>query len=147
MQHIPPRERPLSTIVYGVFGFSFHIALRFTLLVYSPPGTKSQIAIAMGIENTGLLWTFRGSRKSTSGLIYYLFGSPVSWKSCIQSIVTLSSTEAEYVAMTEAVKEGIWLKHLVNQLGIPAQNIELHADSQAAIQLALSFTQGPNTLT
>lgn len=49
-----------------------------------------------------------GSSRSTSGLVYYLYGSPVSWRSSLQPLVTLSTTESEYVAITECIKEGIW---------------------------------------
>ena len=45
-------------------------------------------------------------------------GSVVSWKAILQPTVTLSTTEAEYMALTEAAKEGIWLKGLVSDLGL-----------------------------
>ena len=54
-------------------------------------------------------------RRSTTGYIFTLVGSAVSWKSTLQSIVALSTTEAEYMAATEAVK-AIWLKGLVAEL-------------------------------
>ena len=44
--------------------------------------------------------------------------APVSWKSTLQSTVALSTTEAEYMAMTEAVKEAIWLQGLLDDLGV-----------------------------
>ena len=44
-------------------------------------------------------------RHSTCGYIFLYKGSPVSWRSKKQSMVALSSTEAEYVAITEAAKE------------------------------------------
>ena len=47
------------------------------------------------------------NRKSTSGYIYKLVGGPVSHKSSKQSILTTSTTEAEYVAMTHAAKEAL----------------------------------------
>ena len=44
-------------------------------------------------------------RISVSGFILFLLGVPISWKSKGQKSVTLSSSEAEYVALSEAVKE------------------------------------------
>ena len=45
------------------------------------------------------------SRKSTTGYVYTLGGTAISWVSKLQKIVALSSCEAEYVAVTEATKE------------------------------------------
>ena len=45
-------------------------------------------------------------------------GGPVSWKSHLRSIVALSSTEAEYVAPTEAIKEALWLQGLLKELEV-----------------------------
>ena len=42
----------------------------------------------------------------------------VSWRSTLQSIVALSTTEVEYMAMTEAMKEVKWLQGLLDNLGI-----------------------------
>ncbi|XP_047308518.1 secreted RxLR effector protein 161-like [Impatiens glandulifera] len=50
------------------------------------------------------------SRRSMTGYVFTLGGSVVSWKATIQPIVTLSTTEAEYMALTEAAKDGIWMK-------------------------------------
>jgi hypothetical protein len=49
------------------------------------------------------------TRKSTTGYVYTLGGTTVSWVSRLQKIVALSTTEAEYVAVTEAGKEMVWL--------------------------------------
>ena len=49
-------------------------------------------------------------QKSTSGYVYKLLGAPVSWNLKKQPIVTCSSTEAEYMAASIAVKEAIWLR-------------------------------------
>uniref|UniRef100_A0A3Q7EY05 Reverse transcriptase Ty1/copia-type domain-containing protein n=1 Tax=Solanum lycopersicum TaxID=4081 RepID=A0A3Q7EY05_SOLLC len=57
------------------------------------------------------------TRRSMTGYVFTLGGSVVSWKATLQPTVTLSTTEAEYMALTEAVKEGIWLKGLVSDLG------------------------------
>ena len=52
-------------------------------------------------------------------LVVFTFSkAPVSWKSTLQSTVALSTTEAEYKAITEAVKEAIWLQGLLDDLGV-----------------------------
>ncbi|XP_047320506.1 secreted RxLR effector protein 161-like [Impatiens glandulifera] len=47
------------------------------------------------------------SRRSMTGYVFTLGGSVVSWKATLQPTVTLSTTKAEYMALTEAAKEGI----------------------------------------
>jgi transposase InsO family protein len=56
------------------------------------------------------------SRKSTGGYVFLLCGAAVSWKSKKQSTISLSSTEAEYVALSEATKEAMWLKRLLREI-------------------------------
>lgn len=67
------------------------------------------------------------SRKSTSGFIFMLNGGPVSWCSKRQPTVALSSTEAEYIALTLAAKEATWLRLLLTELGL------LQPDQQHAL--------------
>ncbi|GJR75320.1 hypothetical protein Tco_0087685 [Tanacetum coccineum] len=62
--------------------------------------------------------------------------APVSWKSTLQSTTALSTTEAEYMAMTEAAKEAIWLQGLLGELGIKQKFVTMHSDIQSAIHLA-----------
>jgi len=52
-------------------------------------------------------------RRSTTGYLFTLAKAPVSWKSTLQSTVAFSMTEAEYMAITEVVKEAIWLHGLL----------------------------------
>ncbi|GJT08382.1 transposable element, partial [Tanacetum coccineum] len=75
-------------------------------------------------------------RRSTTGYVFTLAKAPVSWKSTLQSTTALSTTKAEYMAMTEAVKEAIWLQGLLDELGIKQKFITMHFDSQSAIHLA-----------
>ncbi len=56
------------------------------------------------------------SRCSISGSIFLLAGGPISWRSKLQSSVSQSSTEAEYVASSEAAKEAVWLHQLLRDL-------------------------------
>lgn len=42
----------------------------------------------------------------------------LSWKTILQLVVALSSTETKFIALSEAIKEWIWLKRLLNDRGI-----------------------------
>ncbi|WVZ88383.1 LOW QUALITY PROTEIN: hypothetical protein U9M48_034910, partial [Paspalum notatum var. saurae] len=55
-------------------------------------------------------------RKSTSGLIFFLGGCPISWQSQKQRIVALSTCEAEYVAAATACCQGVWLRRLLQEI-------------------------------
>jgi len=65
-----------------------------------------------------------------------LGGTFLSWKSKLQNRVALSTTEAEYIAISEAVKEMIWLRNFLNELGKEQDNASMFSDSQNAISLA-----------
>ena len=76
------------------------------------------------------------NRRSTTGYVYTLAGGPICWRSGLQSLVALSTTEAEYMAIAEAAKEALWLAGLVRELGVQQGGVQLHCDSQSAIYLA-----------
>jgi hypothetical protein len=77
-----------------------------------------------------------GSR-STTGYVIYLNSSPVAWRSKTQIVIALSTTEAEYMALAEGVKEILWLKQLLVELDIlPIGSCRVFEDNQAAINLA-----------
>ncbi len=64
-------------------------------------------------------------RRSTTSYVFTLAGGPISWKSTLQSTVALSTTEAEYMAVAEAVKEAIWLQGMVKTLGLVQEHINV----------------------
>jgi hypothetical protein len=75
-------------------------------------------------------------RRSTTGYVFTLAGGPVSWRSTLQTTVALSTIEAEYMAVADAIKEAIWLHGLTEDLGILQKNMKVLCDSQSAIHLA-----------
>ncbi len=56
------------------------------------------------------------NRKSNSGYIFMYLGASVAWTSHKQAMVTLSSTEAEYIALTEASQEAVRLRRILDDL-------------------------------
>lgn len=73
-------------------------------------------------------------RRSYSGRII-LAGAAVCWDARKQRTVALSSVEAEYMAMSEATKESIYLKSLLCDMHIPCDQIMLYNDNQGAQRL------------
>src|SRR5271154_1801352 len=75
-------------------------------------------------------------RRSTTGYIFYLSEGVISWSSKRQATVALSSTEAEYMALTQATKEAIWLRTLLDELGFKQHDATtLFEDNQSCIAL------------
>jgi hypothetical protein len=75
-------------------------------------------------------------RRSTIGYVFTIGGTTVSWIFKLQKFFALSTTEAEYVAATEASKEMIWLQRFMEELGKKQENSRLYCDSESAIHLA-----------
>jgi hypothetical protein len=75
-------------------------------------------------------------RCAISGYAFLIDGGVVSWSSKHQEIVSLSTTESEYVTATHGMKEGLWLKSLLSEIFGPFSSpITLFSDNQAAIAL------------
>ena len=68
-------------------------------------------------------------RRSTTGYVFTFAKAPVSWKSTLQSTAALSTTEAEYMAMTEAVKEATWLQGLLDDFSVGQKLVTVFCDS------------------
>lgn len=77
-------------------------------------------------------------RRSYTGFCFKLCGSAVSWESRKQKTVALSSTEAEYMAISEASKEAMYLKNLILELTGNFSCVPLFNDSQSAQKLCLN---------
>ncbi|XP_065874841.1 uncharacterized protein [Euphorbia lathyris] len=77
------------------------------------------------------------TRKSQTGYVFTVFGTAISWRASLQSVVTLSTTEAEFIAVTEAVKEAMWLRGVLTELGVTQiDGLKIYCDSQGAIHLS-----------
>jgi hypothetical protein len=88
------------------------------------------------------------TRRSTAGYVFNLGSGAISWQSKRQSAVALSSCEAEYMGQTQATREAIWLRRLLQELmqqdERPLATI-IFGDNQGALALARNPQFHPRT--
>ena len=81
------------------------------------------------------------SRKSVTGYIVTLAGGAISWVSRKQKTIALSSTEAEYMSMSDTSRQIVWIESLMQELSFPIDTIFLCCDNQGAMFLASNPAQ------
>eukprot|EP00253_Pinus_taeda_P026901 PITA_26901 len=130
-------------------------------LMYAMVCTRPDIAHAVGVLSRFISkpgkehWTtvkrvFRlgwrsGSEKIYKWVWFNLFGGVVSWMSKKQSVVALSTIEAEYMAATHSSNEAVWLQRLCSSMGLVQEAIRIDCDSQSAIFLAKNLAYHSKT--
>lgn len=77
----------------------------------------------------------REDRKSNSGFIFKFNGGTISWTCRKQTCVSLSTAEAEFVALSEASQEALWLKRLLTDLGENLPNVTMNEDNQSCLKM------------
>jgi hypothetical protein len=88
----------------------------------------------------------KGDRRSISGWVAKLNGDPVSWSSKKQRIVALSTCEAELYAESAAIQEVLWLRGLMEELGLHTQTGSvIYGDNQSTIAVSSNGVKGERT--
>ena len=78
-----------------------------------------------------------GDRKSTSGYVFLLSSGTISWLSKKQPVVSLSTTEAEFIAAASCACQTVWLKRVLKKLGLNQDKTTIiYCDSSSAIKLS-----------
>jgi hypothetical protein len=77
----------------------------------------------------------RDTRRSTTGYVFIMNGGAITWSSKRQPTVAVSTTEAEYMAAAQAVKEALWLRKLLSDLSLQPGTMIIKADNQSAIKV------------
>lgn len=76
----------------------------------------------------------KGDRRSITGWVAKINGDTISWASKKQRTVALSTCEAELYAEAEAIKEVLWMRGLIKELGLRTHHASIvHGDNQSAI--------------
>ena len=154
-----PYQQAIGSLMYASLGtrpditFAVQTVSRFSL----KPGTAHWEAVKRifrYLKGTRDLWLSYGNkvrelegyadadgsmaedRKAISGYAFLVNGGAVSWSTKRQEIISLSTTESEYVAAVYAAKEALWLRSLISQLfGLDIPSTTLFSDNQSAIAL------------
>lgn len=74
-------------------------------------------------------------RKSVIRYCFFLNGAVVSWSNKKQRTVLTSTTEAEYIAIGHAAREGVWIKRFINKLSLKITELSLKSDNEASFNL------------
>ena len=75
-------------------------------------------------------------RRSLTGYLFKLNYCTINWKASLHSVVALLTTKVEYTAAADAIKEAIWLRGMVTDLGFEQKQVIVHCNSQSAICLS-----------
>jgi hypothetical protein len=77
------------------------------------------------------------TRRSTSGIMFFLGDSPITWQSAKQKVTALSSCEAEYIATAVATCQGVWFARLLDDLVVVETAApKIRVDNMSTIALA-----------
>jgi hypothetical protein len=88
----------------------------------------------------------KGDRRSVSGWVAKLNGDPVSWSSKKQRVVALSTCEAELYAEAAAIQEVLWLRGLMEELGLNTRTGSVvYGDNQSAIAVSHNGVKSERT--
>ena len=79
----------------------------------------------------------RDDRKSIGAYIFLLASGPIAWSSRKQHVVSLSSTEAEYMSLSQAAAQATWIRSLLKEVGFgQEQGTILYGDNKGSVDIA-----------
>ncbi|XP_074288226.1 secreted RxLR effector protein 161-like [Silene latifolia] len=124
-----PYASDVGSIIYAMICTRPDVsnALSMTSRYQANPGKIHWIAVKNILKD---------DMKSQAGFVFMINGGAVSWRSFKESVVADCTTEAEFIATSEAVKEALWIRQFLEGLGVvsSAQDpITLYCDNSGAI--------------
>ena len=155
-------QQLIGSLMYGSIGTRFDITYNVGMLLCHnhSPGNQHHAAVKRvfcylrGTSNNYILYDGKSNiqepviycdadwasdpndRKSISGHTAISSGAAISWSSKKQTTVSLSSTEAEYVAAAHVAQEAMWIHTFLSEIGHPLKEpIKFYVDKQSAIKL------------
>jgi len=87
----------------------------------------------------------RETKRSTTGFVIFMGSAPMTWYSKLQHCVAISTAESEYYSLNECALKCMWLRNLLNELGIKIDCITINIDNRAAIYNSKNETINPKS--
>ncbi|XP_019101835.1 PREDICTED: uncharacterized protein LOC109133295 [Camelina sativa] len=133
----------LSQFMHAPQELHWEVVLRVVRYLKNNPGQGILLRAATDLHITAWFDSdYAGcslSRRSLTAWFIQLGGSPVSWRTQKQDVVSRSLAEAEYRSMAETVCELLWLRELLMFLGVDfSYPIPLDCDNQSAIHISMN---------
>jgi transposase InsO family protein len=144
-KHIGAAERVLRYLA-GTREVGLVFGSRNGALVGDSRGRRAQVQVDVCAFADADWANDKGDRRSISGWVAKINGDPVSWSSKKQRVVALSTCEAELYAESAAIQEVLWLRGLMEELGLHTQTgSTVFGDNQAAIAVSQNGIKGERT--
>jgi hypothetical protein len=144
-RHIHAAERVLRYLA-GTKEVGLIFGSRNGDVVGDSRGRKAQVQVDVCAFADADWANDKGDRRSISGWVAKLNGDPVSWSSKKQRVVALSTCEAELYAESAAIQEVLWLRGLMEELGLHTQTGSIiYGDNQSAIAVSQNGVKGERT--
>jgi hypothetical protein len=126
-------EHPIETHLMAAKRIMRYIRGTIDLGIWYKKGKQAELVAYSDSDYGGDV----DDRKSTSGYVFMLGSGAVSWSSRKQPIVTLSTTEAEFIAAAHCVCQGIWLKRILDCIGLEQNKcLTIFCDNSSTIKLS-----------
>ncbi|GAW03370.1 Gag-Pol polyprotein [Lentinula edodes] len=109
-------------------------------ITYAAPGAGEEHVLGLGLKPKGYSDSDHAgcvdTHRSTSGYVFFMAGAPISWSSKRQPTPALSSTEAEYIALSRACQQAVWLQSFLAEIDLNQQGpVTLLGDNFGSISL------------
>ncbi|QUC22530.1 uncharacterized protein UV8b_06771 [Ustilaginoidea virens] len=124
-----------------------YLAIQYTVIqqpsddIQQQPSTKELL-----ISSDATFADDKKTRKSTQSSFFSLFGGPIGWEATKQHTITISSTEAELLALSSTAKTTISVTRLMEQLGLKLDHkVTIECDNLQAIRLVTTTMPRINT--
>ena len=126
-------EHPSEVHIRGVKRMLQYLKCTQEQGYYMRPGTSTALSAYADASFAGEKGV---SRRSRSGYAIFYGNALIAYKSILQRCVATSSTEAEYIALSEVAQAVVWLRNLLEELGIPQKATAVWQDNEGSVSWA-----------
>ncbi|GJS79600.1 retrovirus-related pol polyprotein from transposon TNT 1-94 [Tanacetum coccineum] len=131
------QSRPTKKHLEAVKRVFWYLQGTINIGLWYPKDTAMALTAYADADHAGC----QDTRRSTSGSAQFLGDKLVSWSSKKQTSTSISSTEAEYIAMSGCCAQILWMRSQLSDYGFAYNRIPLYCDNKSAIALCCNNVQ------